>query len=176
MTIRRLTPILRKKLKAPLGILIRGPSNITMKRLKKFIQEENPPKIISVGDVVSENMVKNDIPPQVLIVDNKVMRENIPPISVEVSETITVNNPPGMLTDELWPALQQAISQVQRTKIEINGEEDLVALVALSVAPEGSLVIYGQPREGIVVVKATKEKKKEIDQIIEEMEEISKEK
>ena len=36
--------------------------------------------------------------------------------------------------------------------------------------PEGSIILYGQPNEGVVAVRATKEKKKEIQSIIDEME------
>jgi uncharacterized protein (UPF0218 family) len=35
----------------------------------------------------------------------------------------------------------------------VEGEEDLLTLVAMAVAPLGSFVIYGQPGEGLVVVE-----------------------
>lgn len=35
----------------------------------------------------------------------------------------------------------------------VDGEEDLLTLVAMAVAPLGSFVIYGQPREGVVLVE-----------------------
>jgi uncharacterized protein (UPF0218 family) len=52
----RLTPELRKKLKKPIGTLIRGSFNETMKKLKDLVEKENPPMIISVGDSVSKNL------------------------------------------------------------------------------------------------------------------------
>ena len=57
-----------------------------------------------------------------------------------------------------------------QTKIVINGEEDLLALPAVLFAPEGSFVVYGQPKEGVVVIKVTAEKKAEVKLIIDEME------
>jgi uncharacterized protein (UPF0218 family) len=42
-------------------------------------------------------------------------------------------------------------------KIIVEGEEDLAALPALMLAPEGALVLYGQPGEGIVAVRAGRE-------------------
>ncbi|HMK82220.1 MAG TPA: DUF359 domain-containing protein, partial [Candidatus Bathyarchaeia archaeon] len=44
----------------------------------------------------------------------------------------------------------------------VDGEEDLLVLVVIAVAPVGSLVVYGQPNEGIVLVNVTLAKKKEV--------------
>lgn len=169
---RRLTPSLRVKLKSPLGILIRGSSYETMRELKKMVNSESPSRIISVGDMVSGNMISNNILPHVLVVDNKIMREPIKPIFMEVDQTIRVRNPPGTLTDETWVAMQEAMEHAQRTRILVDGEEDLITLVAVLCAPEGSFVVYGQPREGVVVVKVTNKKKESMHRIVEEMEEV----
>jgi uncharacterized protein (UPF0218 family) len=139
-----------------------------MKKLKELIEMEKPPTIISVGDVVSENMIKHGIRPEVLIVDNRVMRESIKPIHTDVNQTLHVKNPPGTLTDETWAAMQKAI-QGKRTKILVDGEEDLLTLAAALCAPENSFVVYGQPHEGIVVIKVTEEKKTTIRGIVEAM-------
>jgi len=170
MGIRRLTPALRKKLKVPLGLLIRGSSSETMRELKKLIERERPSKIISVGDVVSENVIKHNILAQVLVVDNRVMRETVKPILADVDRTLHVKNPPGTLTDETWLVMEEAIKGGQRTRVLVDGEEDLITLVAVLCAPEGSLVVYGQPHEGIVVVKATDQMKEVVRGIVEAME------
>ena len=172
MGIRRLTPPLRKRLKSPLGLLIRGSFDETMRELGKLIERERPSKVISVGDVVSDNMIEHNIPPQVLVVDNKVMRETIKPILADVDRTLHVKNSPGTLTDEAWLVMQDAMEGSQRTRVLVDGEEDLITLVAVLCAPEGSLVVYGQPHEGIVVVKVTEEKRKIIRGIVEAMEKV----
>jgi len=174
MEIRRLTPLLRKRLKSPLGLLIRGTSDETMKKLKELVEKEKPSKIISVGDIVSENMAKHGISPQVMIVDNRVMREPITPIFLKADQTLHLKNPPGTLTSQAWSVMQEALRQVQRTKVVVDGEEDLLTLVAVLCAPENSLVVYGQPHEGIVVVRVTEQKKGMIRRIVEAMEEFSK--
>jgi len=46
--------------------------------------------------------------------------------------------------------------------------------VAVLHAPEKSLVVYGQPQEGIVVVRVTKQKKEMMRRIVEAMEMLSK--
>jgi len=168
--IHRLTPALRKKLKSPIGLLIRGSSDETMRELKKLIERERPPKIISVGDIVSDNLIKHNILAQVLVMDNRVMRKTIKPILADVDRTLHVKNPPGTLADETWLVMQEAIRGNQRTRVLVDGEEDLITLVAVLCAPEGSLVVYGQPHEGIVVVKVTEESRETVRRIVEAME------
>jgi len=56
----------------------------------------------------------------------------------------------------------------------VDGEEDLLTLVAVLHAPENSFIVYGQPREGVVIVKATREKKAEVAEILKAMESVSK--
>jgi uncharacterized protein (UPF0218 family) len=42
--------------------------------------------------------------------------------------------------------------------VKVKGEEDMLALPMFTLAPKESAVLYGQPLEGIVVVKITQEK------------------
>jgi uncharacterized protein (UPF0218 family) len=172
--IRLLTSELRKELKKPQGLLIDGPFEETMKRLKELIEEEKPSLIVSVGDVVSRNMIEHGIPLNVLIVDNKVMRKPIQPITVDTDQTLYAKNPPGTITDEAWAAIRSAIEQKGKTRVMIDGEEDLLTLVAVLSAPEDALVVYGQPHVGIVVVKVTEETREKMRRIVDAMEESSK--
>jgi len=130
--------------------------------------------VIGVGDAVSDNMIKHSISLQVLIVDNKIMRASIKPIVAEADQTLHLRNPPGTLTEEAWEVIENALSGKGRTKVLVDGEEDLLALVALLCAPEDSFVVYGQPREGIVVVKVTEDMREKIHRIVDVMEESSK--
>ncbi len=145
-----------------------------MEKLTELIERERPTKIILVGDVVSGNVVKHGISPQVFIVDNKVMRQPIAPISQTAERILYVKNPPGTLSNEAWSVLRDAIKEERQTKVVVDGEEDLLALVAVECAPESSFVVYGQPREGIVVVRVTKRKKTMVRRIVEAMERLSK--
>ncbi|KPV62595.1 MAG: hypothetical protein AOA66_1285 [Candidatus Bathyarchaeota archaeon BA2] len=168
--IRRLTPKLREELKAPLGLLIQGSFDETMKTLKELTRKEKPSKVISVGDAVSNSMMKHDVSPQVLIVDNKVMREPIRPIAVDADQTLHVKNPAGTLADEAWAVIKEALRGKRRTRVLVDGEEDLLTLVAVLCAPENSLVVYGQPHEGIVVVKVTEKMRETVRCIVDSME------
>jgi uncharacterized protein (UPF0218 family) len=169
-----LTPELRRRLKEPLGILIRGSFSETTRKLKDMIEKEKPPSIISVGDTVSKNLVENDVFPKLLIVDNRIMRRGIQPVALKADENLCVKNPPGAITDEALKAIQEALKTSHSVKIVVDGEEDLLALVVVFYAPENSFVVYGQPHEGIVVVNATQQKKAEVAAILKAMETVSK--
>jgi len=171
---RRLTPKLREELKAPLGLLIQGSFDETTKTLKELIEKEKPSKIISVGDAVSNSMMKHGVSPQVLIVDNKVMRKPIGPIAVDADQTLQVKNPAGTLAEEAWAVIREALKGKHRTRVLVDGEEDLLTLVAVLCAPENSMVVYGQPHEGIVVVKVTEKTRKMMRRIVDSMEQSSK--
>jgi uncharacterized protein (UPF0218 family) len=169
-----LTNELRNELKKPQGLLIEGHIKKTMLRLKELIEKEKPSIIISVGDVVSQNMIKFGLYMNVLIIDNKTMRKPIEPIVVNTDQTFYAKNFPGTITDEAWKTIKLAIKQKGQTKVIIDGEEDLLTLVTVLCAPEDAFVIYGQPHEGIVVVKVKDEKRKEMSHIIDLMKKSSK--
>jgi uncharacterized protein (UPF0218 family) len=169
-----LTPKLRLTLKQPLGILIRGSFAETMKKLKNMVDKENPPSIIAVGDTVSRNLTRNRFQPKLAIVDNKCMRKNIPPTLLATDTTVHVKNPQGAITEEAISTIQDALKSSQRVKIVVDGEEDLLTLIAIAYASENSFVVYGQPYEGIVVVKVTAAKKADIAEILKTMEASSK--
>jgi uncharacterized protein (UPF0218 family) len=160
---------LRIQLKKPWGTLLRGSFSETASRLKDIVRSEKPPSIISVGDTVSKNLVENKIFPNLLIVDNKVMRTAIKPALLPADKEMRVKNPRGTITQEALDTIREALKANCRVKIVVDGEEDLLTLAAVLYAPENSLVVYGQPREGIVVVKATQKKKTEAAEILKAM-------
>jgi uncharacterized protein (UPF0218 family) len=161
-------------LKNPQGLLIEGPFEEAMEKLKKLIAKEKPSTIISVGDIVSLHMIKHGIALNILIVDNKTMRKPIKPITVDVDQTLHAKNPSGAITNEAWDAIKLAIEQKGRTKVIVDGEEDLLTVVTVLSAPEDALVVYGQPQKGIVAIKVTEETREKMHRIMDAMEESSK--
>jgi len=153
------TPELRVKLKDPFGTLIQGSFAETMNKLGDIVKREKPPKIVSVGDTVSQNLHAYKITPQLSITDNKRMRKKAKPKVFESKKVVHVENPQGTITAEAIAAIREALESDEHFHIIVNGEEDLLALIAVLYAPEKSLVVYGQPYEGIVVVEVTPEKK-----------------
>jgi len=163
---------LRIKLKKPLGQLIKGPPNITIKTAKEIIEKLKPPKVITVGDVVTYSAKKYKLPLSVAIIDLKTMRKDSDVhISYTGNETIIkTDNPAGTITYDAWKAVEDAMKKKREVIILVNGEEDLLTLPAIYLAPEGSIIIYGQPHEGIVVVKSDQNTKKKVKEILLEME------
>ena len=155
-------------------MLFNGPYEKTMKMLKELIDKEKPPLVISVGDIVSQNMVEQGLVLNILIIDNKTMRKPIKPINVNADQTLYAKNPPGSITDEAWDAIDQAIAYEGSTKIIVDGEEDLLTLATVLSAPKDTFVVYGQPQKGVVVVKVSKKSKENMRCIVNRMADSSK--
>jgi hypothetical protein len=167
-----LTATERQELKNPLGKTIKGSPEQTMKRLKQLIQKQNPPKIISVGDFVSKNIITHSVPVNIIVVDNKIVRKKIAPVRVAAKTILQVRNPAGTLSPKAWDVLEEALNQKQLTKVLVDGEEDLLTLVAVILAPENALVVYGQPCEGLVAVPVNKETRRKAQAIVDAMQPI----
>jgi uncharacterized protein (UPF0218 family) len=145
-----------------------------MARMEDIVKREKPPKVISVGDTVSRNLHGRQLKPQLSITDNKCMRKRVEPRVFSAENVVYVKNPQGTITEEAITAVREALESEEQTHIVVDGEEDLLTLVAVLYAPEKSLVVYGQPHEGIVVVKVTSEKKTEAAEILKAMETVRK--
>jgi len=168
------TPELRIKLKEPFGTLIQGPFNETMDKMEELVEKEKPPKIISVGDVVSRNLHQHGVHPQLTIIDNKSLRNQAVLERVTAEKTVHVTNPQGTITKEARTAVKQAIDRNEHTHIVVDGEEDLLTLIAVLYAPENAVVVYGQPYTGIVVVKVTPQKKAQAEKFLKAMKPLEK--
>lgn len=147
----RLPPALRPVLATPFG-----PVHDTGEALRKVKGRI----VISVGDVVTQTFLDGGIVPKVMVIDGVTQRgavvenalQNLPTRGVR---RIGVENPPAVITQQLISALDQGIKGKGSTLIEVVGEEDLAALPAMIVAPEGAAVCYGQPHKGVVIVVVT---------------------
>jgi hypothetical protein len=166
LKIYRISEDIRVKLKHPLGELIVGNADKTMGYLKRELAKKRPTKLFAVGDCITLNLIKFGIEADLYIVDNKIMRKKIQPIPMETIKTIKVKNPPGTITPEAFEAVRKGINSSSVTRILVDGEEDLLTLPAIKFAPKGTLIIYGQPKVGIVMVKVTSAIQKEVEQIL----------
>jgi len=169
-----LTPELRVKLKEPFGILIRGSFAETMDKMENIVKREKPPRIVSVGDTVSRNLHEHELNPQLSITDNKRMRRRVKPRAFTGKNIVHVRNPQGTITEEAITAIREALEGNERFHIIVDGEEDLLTLIAVLYAPENSLVVYGQPYKGIVVIRVTSEKKAGAKEILKAMKTVRK--
>ena len=154
---------MRVKFKEPFGTLIEGSFDETMNKLKSMIKQLIPSRIISVGDVVSLNLHEYGFNPQLSIIDNKSLRTQIMPEKTVAEKTIHVINPPGTITKEAVATIKEALERNEHIHIVVEGEEDLLLLIAVLYASEGDFVVYGQPHVGIVVLKVSGEKKGQVE-------------
>lgn len=163
-----LTEDLRLKLKNPMGLLIEGDVKSVIDRLLPLIQDK---RIISVGDVVSQNLIEHEIFPELVIVDGRNLRAEIGD-SIDCDNTITVENPQSAITGELWVAIERFFKDKTKRfkKILVEGEEDLAVMPAVLHGDGDTVVLYGQPERGVVIIEVTEDKKKEISEYLNEME------
>ena len=132
--------------------------------------------LIGVGDIVSITLIDAGFSPDITIIDGKTQRKEInnPADLGNVFQTVTVENPPARITDELWAAVAFSIREVaggdRHINIVVIGEEDLAALPCISIAPDGSHVVYGQPDEGAVIVKVERKIRDKVNRLLKKME------
>ena len=157
----RITNEIRQQLKKPLGELISGTFSECNDALRLRIQETAPPKVILVGDTVSRNAVLSGIRADLIIVDNKEMRHETGPFRYGSRILFRLTNAQGAINSISWSVVKQAI-EIGNAALIVEGEEDLLTLVAISESPIESLVVYGQPGEGIVMVSVSEGKKQDV--------------
>ena len=115
--------------------------------------------LIAVGDVTGKKLVDKRIEPDIWIYDRKEMRKKVK--WKTPFPTHLVKNPRGTITRNLIAAIKDAISIGKRSKskIFVKGEEDLSVLPAIEIAPIGTIIVYGQPKKGVVFIEVNKQAK-----------------
>jgi len=166
-----LTTNLRKTLSRPLGVLVAGNEDECNRILKEVIAKENPTKVILVGDTVSRNAAQSGIRADLMIIDNLEKRTRAKSYAFEPKRRIKTRNSAGMIEAQAREAVERGVFG-GGDLIEVEGEEDLLAIIAVQTSPLGSLVVYGQPGEGIVLVRVSETKKAEAQAILDRMEKI----
>ena len=119
--------------------------------------------LISVGDQTTKNLKDNDLTPHLGVIDNRIQRKDHSHDLIQ-NNILEANNPAGTITDDLWETIESAIKAINadgiKRQIVVKGEEDLAVLPCILIAPEDTIILYGQPNEGLVYVKASDVKSK----------------
>ena len=158
---------LRDQLKNPLGNLI-SDNDPNKENIIKEISAESV--LITVGDRTTENMLQFGLKPQIQIIDGLEKRnQRIVPTDDAVNTNLSCRNPPGEITEESMQVIQKAFSSKPPVRITVDGEEDLLVLPVCMSAPENSVVMYGQPNEGLVLVHVTPEIQAKVQKILDSM-------
>ena len=156
------------RLKTPLGKLLTGTPAETMPKLRTLIQQNKPPKVTTVGDVVSRQTLSTGIQVDLRILDQMTLRQRISAVEIKAEQTYRVRNPAGVVTKEAWDAIKEALRH-REAVIYVDGEEDLLAIPAILESPDKAFIVYGQPSQGVVVVTASPEVKHEVREMMNRM-------
>ena len=149
----KLPKYLRKELKRPFGVLHKS-VNLIRETLQKQLSEDK--LVIAIGDVTSINLVDIGIYPQICIVDSLTKREPIEHNLNHTNNIKYVDNPAGALTEEFIGACIESINEASNENliiIQVKGEEDLAVLPCVINSPKDTIILYGQPEEGVVLVR-----------------------
>jgi len=157
-----------QRLKEPFGRLLPGTPAETMSALNKIISQTRPKRIAAVGDVVSRETLIAGIAVNLRILDHISMRRPTAAFNLKVRKTYHVKNPAGVITLEAWETIKRSMKDAEAL-IVVEGEEDLLALPCIAESPDNSLVLYGQPSKGLVVVEIGPKVKTEAGLILNRM-------
>jgi uncharacterized protein (UPF0218 family)/phosphopantetheine adenylyltransferase len=156
---RRLEFTGRGDLKTPKGDVFHVKDGPPEKGVVEKIQDQNPVMVIAVGDVTCSTILDEGYTPEVCVVDGITKRgpyERIFKGDIEYC----VYNPPAVLYPETWSAIDTAIHDDLHSIVIVEGEEDLMGFPAVLLAPDNSVLLYGQPDVGIVWVPNNQDNKK----------------
>ncbi len=178
---------MRSELKRPLGQVFKGGEDELEKTARLLLSnikiEQN--LVIAVGDIVSLALERIGFKPPIKIIDLRSRRKKFTPAQsrifysggspstgsqVEKIRHFRLTNNPGTINSGIGGIFQSTLKKYFATKeqqvIVVNGEEDLVTLPAILLAPLESVVVYGQMDLGVIAVLITEQKKKEIEAIV----------
>jgi len=119
--------------------------------------------LISVGDETFANLTKYELYPHIGIIDNLIQRKSHTHEIIRADHILKVDNPAGCITDDLWETIGQALELSNNGEcyvIEVAGEEDLAVLPCIIMANPETTILYGQPNEGLVLLKVSDVKNK----------------
>ena len=153
----RMPAVLDDEFKTPMGELFEGPEDAPEVALSAMLESlpANHGALIAVGDVTVKGLMDMGIQPDIGFIDGQTKRTELAdeykvnPDQYSVRRT--VKNPPSILTPELLDVIQWSLIQEEPVLVEVDGEEDLAPMYLLATAPLGTIIVYGQPRKGVVM-------------------------
>lgn len=154
-----------KKLTLPSSLrsVLQVPMGEVLKEIPKGLDSS---RVITIGDVTTQEFNRNNTNQFLSVVDFLVQRQKKFDTILELGftggeETLKIEKPPGTITPELFEIVKKIFqaNNKKRKVILIDGEEDLSVLPVLLTAPLGFSIFYGQPDQGLVKVIVDEENK-----------------
>lgn len=133
-------------LKAPMGQLAKE------NELKHCVKLINPVKTIIVGDATLKTCLKEGIKFDYAVIDGQTKRKFTEITDFKPQTIINTYNPAGTITHEAIDGLRRLFKE-ESGLLKIEGEEDLLTLACILLLPLNSVVLYGQPDQGVVIVR-----------------------
>ncbi|MDC0451119.1 GTP-dependent dephospho-CoA kinase family protein [Nitrosopumilus sp.] len=150
----KLPDSLRDQLKIPLGILLPiGQDN--KRNIQKYLSDNS--YIITVGDRTTEKLIDFDLIPSLQIIDGLEKRIKRDIIKLGDAFELKIDNPAAEITLQSIEIIKKAFTMNSPIRLTVNGEEDLLVLPVCIHAPENSVILYGQPNKGLVLIQITAE-------------------
>ena len=173
---------MRAELKRPMGRLVPDES-VTRAELLRGLPSAPDPPVITVGDATSERVLALGIAPVLAIVDGlegRLARASRRGRAAPADCPAAGGRPPPRLArcENRAGGICTACADLVRSllepplrpsRIEVDGEEDLLVVPACIHAPDGAAVMYGQPGEGIVVVRAGPDSRSRAKSVLDRM-------
>jgi len=144
------------------------------KAVRILRKKEKKRLLICIGDTSALKLIENKINANIVVFDGFSKRKKITQTKIKKilnyckknhKIIIKLKNPASTISQKLKIALKACIS-AKTGAIYVDGEEDLASLVAFCYAPIKTIIVYGQPDEGMVIVNiSSKKQKKAIDML-----------
>ena len=158
---------LRRELAAPFGPILQS------EQLADHLKGVDC--VVAVGDVVSLTLKLLKLEPRLFVCDYQTQRGLPPGRSAPGVNTknlvshesalyeselgswgdiaFTVRNPPATITRQAWDAIRIGLAAEKGpVRVHVEGEEDLLGIPCFLEAPDGAVVLYGMPNQGVVAV------------------------
>ena len=168
----KMAPVLDNELKTPMGKIFQGPEELPEVAMSSALESlpENRACLVAVGDVTVKTLLDMEVIPDIGLIDGMTKRTSLS--EGELVDTtlfdveLQAENPAGCLTPSLVESLEEAIFMQDTVVISVAGEEDLAPLYIHCLAPIGTVVLYGQPHQGVVSQITTLDVKKRCRELL----------
>ncbi|MDQ3975065.1 MAG: GTP-dependent dephospho-CoA kinase family protein [Thermoproteota archaeon] len=130
---------------------------------------------MTVGDATTARLLLFGIVPDLSVIDGKERRTKtsrsklVALIEDGDSKNLSFlhcSNKPGSVSRSAIATIREALKMPFPVRILVTGEEDLLALPLFVIVPNGSVVLYGQPLEGMVIVRINEKIRRKAQELL----------
>lgn len=157
---------MRQIMRNPLGLIFKNERTAIA-----YLKKSKPAMVITVGDVVTESFKNQCYHPDIAVIDFKTRRKKLHRDTQNKGGT-SHNNKAGTIQRAAVLSFKNDVKKFihknSKSSLYIKGEEDLLALPAILLAPLNSVVLYGQFNMGIILTEVTEYMKERVEKLIEQ--------